>query len=80
MIDKNVKSRAEEVYEQFCQRHSKDDEFNDWEGYRIQLTDFVIRNTKPGSSLLILGAGKCSDLDLGMLSEHCGSGWGAIVK
>ncbi|MBQ2677832.1 MAG: hypothetical protein IJF96_02855 [Firmicutes bacterium] len=73
MIDKNVKSRAEEVYEQFCHRHSKDDEFNDWEGYRTQLTDFVIRNIKPGSSLLILGAGKCSDLDLGMLSEHCGS-------
>ena len=72
-MDNRGKYRAVQLYRCYTQRSSKDDEYNDWEGYRKQLTDFVIRNTRPGSSLLILGAGKCSDLDLNLLSEHCGS-------
>ncbi|MBR6444484.1 MAG: hypothetical protein IKS63_03550 [Firmicutes bacterium] len=72
-IKENTGGRAAEIYGRFTQRYSKDDEFADWEGYRAQLTDFVVRNMRPGASLLILGAGKCSDLDLNILAEHCGS-------
>lgn len=71
MTDSSEDVRAAEVYERFTQRSSKDDEFSDWAGYREQLTDFVVRNTRPGASLMILGAGKCNDLDLGRLAEHC---------
>ena len=65
-------SRAQHIYDQFKARASRDDEFNDWAGYRDRLTEFVISCIPSGSSLLILGAGKCNDLDLKKLAEHCG--------
>ena len=69
----SYKSIAQHVYNLFKARSSKDDEFNDWAGYRDRLTDFVIDCIAPGESLLILGAGKCNDLDLKKLAAHCGS-------
>ena len=66
-------SRAQHIYDQFKARASRDDEFNDWAGYRDRLTGFVISCIPSSSSLLILGAGKCNDLDLKKLAEHCGS-------
>ena len=72
-MNDTLESRARQIYERFLQRSSRDDEFNDWAGYRAELTDYIIRKTAPGSSLLILGAGKCNDLDLQKLAEHCGS-------
>lgn len=63
---------AQKIYDDFRGRASKDDEFNDWANYRSRLTDFVIRNAKPGSSLIIFGAGKCNDLDLNKLVGHFG--------
>lgn len=68
-----VSDNAERIYDRFLARASRDDEYSDWAAYRAELTDFVVRSTSPGGSLLILGAGKCNDLDLGKLSEHCGS-------
>ena len=65
-------SRAQHVYDQFKGRASRDDEFHDWTGYRDRLTAFVISCIPSGGSLLILGAGKCNDLDLKKLAEHCG--------
>lgn len=66
-------NRARHIYDQFKARASKDDEFNDWAGYRDRLTEFVISCIPSGGSLLILGAGKCNDLDLQRLAAHCGS-------
>ena len=66
-------SRAQYIYDQFKDRASRDDEFHDWAGYRDRLTEFVTGCVPAGGSLLILGAGKCNDLDLRKLSEHCGS-------
>ena len=66
-------SRAQQIYGRFLERSSRDDEFNDWAEYRAELTDFITENTAPGASLLILGAGKCNDLDLQKLAEHAGS-------
>lgn len=65
--------QAKEIYGLFLERASRDDEFNDWAGYREQLTDFIVRSIPAGGTLLILGAGKCNDLDLAKLAEHCGS-------
>lgn len=64
--------RAKKLYDQFKARASRDDEFSDWAGYRGVLTEFVVNSTRPGSSLLILGAGRCNDLDLRTLAGHCG--------
>ena len=65
--------RACRIYDRFRARASRDDEYKDWTEYRSELTDFIVSNTKPGASLLILGAGKCNDLDLRKLAEHAGS-------
>ena len=65
--------REQQIYERFLERSSRDDEFNDWTEYREELTSFITENTDPGASLLILGAGKCNDLDLKKLAEHAGS-------
>ncbi|MBE6045486.1 MAG: hypothetical protein E7221_02160 [Clostridiales bacterium] len=69
----STEEKAAQLYDRFCSRASKDDEFSDWAGYRAELTRFVINHTRSGGSLLILGAGKCNDLDLAKLSDHCGS-------
>jgi hypothetical protein len=66
-------ARASEIYERFQKRSSKDDEYNDWAEYRAQLTEFILKHTRSGASLLIAGAGKCNDMDLRTLQEHCGS-------
>lgn len=66
-------NRAQHIYDQFKARSSRDDEFNDWAGYRERLTEFVISCIPSGASLLILGAGKCNDLDLKKLADHCGT-------
>ena len=71
--DQAKAGRARLVYDQFTARSSKDDEYKDWTGYRRELTDFVMRTTPAGGSLLILGAGKCNDLDLRKLADHCGA-------
>lgn len=67
-----AENRAKKLYDQFSSRASRDDEFHDWAGYRSELTDFVVNCTRPGGSLLILGAGKCNDLDLKKLTDHFG--------
>lgn len=64
---------AAELYDRFRRRSSRDDEFAEWAGYREKLTAFTVKNARLGSSLLILGAGRCSDLDLKRLGEHFGS-------
>ena len=70
---RGTEDRARQIYSRFQARSSKDNEYQDWAGYRRELTDFVIRSTRPGASLLILGAGKCNDLDLKRLAAHCGT-------
>ncbi|MBQ9015466.1 MAG: hypothetical protein IJ109_05035 [Firmicutes bacterium] len=68
----NPDRRARQIYDRFLMRASRDDEFHDWAEYRTALTDFIRKSTPAGGSLLILGAGKCNDLDLGRLADHCG--------
>ena len=72
-ISNTETSRAQHIYDQFKARASRDDESHDWAGYRDRLTEFVISCVPSGGSLLILGAGKCNDLELKKLAEHCGS-------
>ena len=66
-------SRAQQIYSRFLGRSSRDDEYGDWADSRAKLTGFITEHTAAGSSLLILGAGKCNDLDLGKLAGHAGS-------
>ncbi len=44
--------------------------FNEWEGYRDKVTDFIIKNSDSNKSIAILGAGRCNDIDLKKLKKH----------
>ena len=63
-------NRPEHIYRLYRNRISADDEYSDWADYREMLTDFILHNTRTDKSLIIYGAGKCNDLNLGELSRH----------
>lgn len=46
------------------------DAWEDWRGYRRQVTDYVLENSLPGTTLAIFGAGRCNDLELERLLGH----------
>ena len=47
--------------------------WDSWRDYRNQLTALIREKVvEPKDSLLILGAGRCCDMDLNLLAEHCG--------
>lgn len=44
--------------------------YEEWTDYRNSVTDFIIRNSEAGSSVAILGAGSCNDVDIQRLAGH----------
>lgn len=44
--------------------------WENWCDYRRQVTDYVVENSMPGTSLAIFGAGRCNDLELTRLLGH----------
>lgn len=49
--------------------------YSDWAGYREQVTEFILAHTEQGKSIAIFGAGRCSDVDIGMLAEYFSAVW-----
>lgn len=58
------------LYDQLLQLQVIHNAYTMWANYRKQLTDYLIQHTQEGSSLAILGAGRCNDLDLKKLATH----------
>ena len=44
--------------------------WEEWKNYRNEVTDFIIGHCEKGSSVAILGAGKCEDIELERLKGH----------
>ena len=44
--------------------------YTDWAGYREQLTGFILEHTAPHTTVCIVGAGACNDLDLSRLTGY----------
>ncbi len=44
--------------------------YTDWAGYREQLTGFILEHSDPHTTVCIVGAGACNDLDLSRLTGH----------
>ena len=49
--------------------------FENWTRYREALSDFIVSETEPGTTALIVGAGACSDFDLPRLCDHFSALW-----
>ena len=43
--------------------------YEQWHEYRKQLTDYILSDVKFGESILIMGAGRCNDIDVNALLE-----------
>lgn len=61
---------AEEFYKGFRGASINPDAREEWKEYRKAVTEFILANSDPGSSLTIYGAGRCDDLELAELSGH----------
>ena len=58
------------LYDQLLRLRKLPNAFSEWTAYRCRLTDFILENAEKGSSLLVMGAGGCNDLDLTRLSSY----------
>lgn len=58
------------VYDQLKQLKRIPNAKEDWAEYRMELSDYILSETIPGTTLLIVGAGACNDFDLQKLSGH----------
>lgn len=61
------------LFDQLLQLQVIDNAYTKWANYREQLTNYLIHHTSEGSSLAIMGAGRCNDLDLKRLATHFGT-------
>lgn len=58
------------VYDQLLKLQIMPNAWNDWRQYRSDLTDWILSQTEPDSTVLICGAGACNDYDLTQLALH----------
>ena len=61
------------VYDQLLQLQKIPDASRIWESYRLALGDWICAHTRKGSTLLVLGAGPCNDIDLEGFVKHFSS-------
>lgn len=63
-------SKAEEWYAALRRSQFLPDAWEEWSAYREQVTDYIIENSRPGTTFAVFGAGRCNDLALARLSGH----------
>lgn len=63
-------SKAEEWYAALRRSQLLPDAWEEWSAYREQVTDYIIENSRPGTTFAVFGAGRCNDLDLARLCGH----------
>ncbi len=64
------RTAAAHLYQKLRENQSIPDAWENWEGYRKELTDYLIRSTRAGSSVAVFGAGESNDMDLMRLCRH----------
>ena len=58
------------LYAELMRLQTIPDAYSSWRSYRNGLTRLITGRTAPGSTALIVGAGRCCDLDLLRLQDH----------
>lgn len=61
------------VYDELIQLQHLPHAFSAWSEYRAVLTDYILANTAPDTSIAVFGAGCCNDIDLARFSTHFSS-------
>ncbi len=63
---------AERLYRSLRESQSIPGAWEKWAEYRKELTDYLLRSTRAGSTVTVFGAGECNDLDLSCMLQHFG--------
>lgn len=58
------------IYDQLRTLQVINNAYNEWEHYRHELTEIIIKYAKGNESIAIFGAGRCNDIDLNRLSGY----------
>ena len=58
------------IYDQLRTLQVINNAYHEWEHYRHELTEIIIKYAKGSESIAIFGAGRCNDIDLNRLSRY----------
>lgn len=61
------------VYDELLKFQILPNAYEEWAEYRQAVADYILENTRPGTSVGIFGAGRCNDMDLSRFGEHFSS-------
>lgn len=61
------------VYDELLKFQIIPNAYEEWAEYRRAVADYILGNTRPGTSVGIFGAGRCNDMDLSRFGEHFSS-------
>lgn len=62
--------RLMNIYDQLRTLQVINNAYHEWEHYRHELTEIIIKYAKGSESIAIFGAGRCNDIDLNRLSGY----------
>ena len=62
--------RLMNIYDQLRTLQVINNAYNEWEHYRHELTEIIIKYAKGSESIAIFGSGRCNDIDLNRLSRY----------
>ena len=63
------------LYDQLTKLQVIEKAFIEWQAYRESLTSHIMKELPNESEVALWGAGRCNDLDLGVLAKNCKSIW-----
>jgi len=58
------------LYKELLRLQRIEDAFDSWKEYREKVTEYIIKNVDCFDSIVIFGAGSCSDIDLSIIENH----------
>ena len=59
------------LYDQLRQQQIIPDAYDRWRAYRQTVTLWLMDQLPEGATVAIVGAGRCNDLNLYLLANHC---------
>lgn len=58
------------LYDRLMELKDIKDGYKKWKDYREELTEYIISHSEKGYRIAIYGAGRCNDIDIGMLQKR----------
>ena len=66
----SILKEATELYNGLRKLQNMTEAFENWKVYREKVSQYILQNTQQGTTIAIVGAGRCNDIDLTLFSKH----------